>query len=459
MTRRIVVADSRTYVFSPDDPPSVGQWLWALVRARVIDELTRQPPFSTINLDSDAHPAIARVASDGLVGLVGIPRYVFPALALKNYTVRLSVQAKGYVPRQTSVVIPNDQRTIAPPAPPLNAIVITLNDASRLSAGEALLIGPTGPTLATVTIRTLGPGPNQVTVAPGLTHLYAVGDPIVPMVPNNFAPVSVGNLAIHREPTVITGRVVRSVSSATKPLAGAIIRVTGIWRTPPPANMTVAPDPPNLVSLRPPLYSDRDVATGCLSPRNLPAILGDDKFLLDDVLIGTNPIRLSNRQNLAPGNILLIDANKPDIAEYIAISTIVGASTATQPATITLDHPLAYPHRRNTLVQKVNPQPLGAQKQVAREALNGDTCVFLNDITSLVTGSQVRINGGSNLDEYHHLSLFSVTSDADGYYRLPPLSRVAQLQIRAEKALLAPVEMEFRPNYDLSENRFDFIFR
>lgn len=155
----------------------------------------------------------------------------------------------------------------------------------------------------------------------------------------------------------------------------------------------------------------------------------------------------------------MIDANKSDVAEYIAISAIVGASTATQPATITLDYALAYPHRRNALVQKVNPQPLGAQKQVAQEALDGDTCVFLNDVTSLMTGSQVRISGGPNPDEYHHLSLFSVTSDADGYYRLPPLSRVAQLKIRAEKALLSPVEMEFRPDYTLHENRLDFVFR
>lgn len=141
-----------------------------------------------------------------------------------------------------------------------------------------------------MTIRALGLGPNQVTVAPGLSHLYAIGDPVVPIVPNDFAPASVGDLAIHREPTVIAGRVVRAVSNTTTPLAGATIRITGIWRTPPPANMAVAPDPPNLVSLRPPLYSDRGVTTGRLRPGNLPAILGDDKFLLDDVLKGTNPI-------------------------------------------------------------------------------------------------------------------------------------------------------------------------
>lgn len=388
MSRRVVTVNSKAYVFSSDDQPPLGQRFWAIVRARVIDELTGQPPTSAITIESDTLSVVPRVANDGLVGLVGIPHQVFPALTAQNYGVLLRVKATGYVPQGVSFTILQDSNF-----------------------------------------------------------------------PNNFTPPLPAQLALHREPTVITGRVVRAVSSTTTPLAGATIRVGGIWRIPPPANLAVAPAPPNLVSLRPPVYSDRGVAIGRLRPRNLPAILGDDKFLLDDVPEGANPIRLSNRQNLTAGDILLIDANKPDIAEYIAISTIAGASTATQPATITLNYALAYPHRRNALVQKVNPQPLGAQKQVAQEALDGDTCVFLNDVTGLMTGSQVRINGGPNPDEYHQLSLYSVTSDADGYYRLPPLSRVAQLKIRAEKAPLSPVEMEFRPNYYLSENRLDFIFQ
>ena len=101
--------------------------------------------------------------------------------------------------------------------------------------------------------------------------------------------------------TVITGRTVQANSNTTTPLAGATVSVTGIWRTPPPANMDVPADPPNLVSLRPPLYADRAVVTGHLQPRDLTPIVGDDKLLLEDVLAGANPIRLSNWQNLAYG--------------------------------------------------------------------------------------------------------------------------------------------------------------
>ena len=67
--------------------------------------------------------------------------------------------------------------------------------------------------------------------------------------------------------------------------------------------MVVAPDPPNIVSLRPPLYFDREAATGDLNLSNLQPLPGEDKSLLDDVLEGADLIRLSNSQNLAAGDI------------------------------------------------------------------------------------------------------------------------------------------------------------
>lgn len=275
----------------------------------------------------------------------------------------------------------------------------------------------------------------------------------------NFTPPPLVNLLLHREPVVIAGRVVRANGSGTVPVAGATVNFTGIWRTPPPANLVVPADPPNLVSLSPPLYAERTAATGHLRRRNLPAVVGDDKSLLDAVLAGATQIRLTNRLNLTVGDILLIDANQPDIAEFIAINVITGASTPDQPARITLNYPLAHAHPRNALVQAVSPQPLGATKQVSVDALVGDTCVFLNNIAGLATANEAEIFGGSP-DEYHSLKRFSVTSDADGYYRLPPLSRVAQLEIHAETIILAQTFQNtttFRPDYQQRENRLDLM--
>jgi hypothetical protein len=462
MPRRLVEVNGRPYDFSPDDQPPLGGRLWALVRARVIDELTGQPPASAITLVSDLPGASPRVANDGLVGVVGIPHHVFPPLAMRNYTVRLTVQANGYVSRRAAVVIPTDQRAIAAPAPAPQATVMTLNDTARLTTGEILLVGPPGPALTAVQIRALGPGANQVTCAPALPREYDIGDPVVPVVPSDFAPTDLGGLALHRQPTVIYGRAVQANAGASTPLAGATIATTGIWRTPPPANMAVAADAPNIVSLQPPLYVDRAAGIGRLRGRSLPAvpdIPAEEKRLLGDAAADANTLRLSNRIGLNPTDIVLIDADDPERTEFIAISAVAGSSTSAQPATITLDHPLAYAHRRNGLVQRVNPQPPGLERQFAQDAIGGNTTIFLDNLTGLAAGNEVEVTGGPHPTEYHRLRLFSTTSDAEGYYRLPPISRVAQLEVRAEHGVLTPIQREFRPDYTLRENRLDVMFR
>ena len=133
-------------------------------------------------------------------------------------------------------------------------------------------------------------------------------------------------------------------------------------------------------------------------------------------------------------------------------------STADQPALITLDFPVLQAHRQNAVVEEVVPQPRGTMKQFTVEALAGDTCIFLTDTHWARRCEEVQITGGTSLDEYHHMRVFSVTSDADGYYRLPPLSRIAQLEIHAEKTVggqTFTTTTTFQPDYRQRENRLD----
>jgi hypothetical protein len=275
--------------------------------------------------------------------------------------------------------------------------------------------------------------------------------------PATFTPPQL-DLKLHRDPVVISGRIIRFVSNSATPMAGAGVSVTGIWRTPPPSNAVVLADPPNLVSLQPPLYIDRAALAEFMRQRDLPPAGGPDKTLLDDTTPGDNPIRLSDRQGLTAGDILLIDAGQPDLAEFIAVKNVPLASPADQPTLITLDHPVIHAHRRDAIVKKVNPQPFGAQRQFTVNAIAGDTCVFLDALAGLAAAQEVQINGPPGPDEYHKLMRFSVTSDADGYYRLPPLGRVAQLEIHAEKIVggqTFKATVIFRPDYRRRENRLD----
>src|SRR5437867_10563250 len=128
MPRRQIEVDQRAYLYSLDDLVPLGARLWALLHARVRDELTGNPPLSTITLRTDLPHSSRRVMSGGLVGLVAVPRQVFQTLASKNYAVRLTVTAEGYISRQVIAVIPSDQRSIAAPVPVLNDTVMTLSD-------------------------------------------------------------------------------------------------------------------------------------------------------------------------------------------------------------------------------------------------------------------------------------------------------------------------------------------
>jgi hypothetical protein len=265
-------------------------------------------------------------------------------------------------------------------------------------------------------------------------------------------------VALHREPVFISGRTVRSDGNASTPLGGSQVSLTGIWRTPPPANSSVPADPPDLVSLQPPLYADRAVAD-ILRRKNLLPVAGNDKTLMDDLPPRADAVRLSNRLGLSLGDLLLIDPEQPDLAEFVAIKTLPTTAPADQPTAITLEHRLAFAHRRNALVRPVNPQPAGVNRQFTVEAFSGDACVFLDALTGLAAANQIEIAGGPK-PEYHNLLSFAVTSDVDGYYRLPPLNRVAQLRIHAEKTVGAQTfkaTTTFCPDYQYRDNRLDFV--
>ena len=388
MPRRTIQVDNRIILYSPDDPPSVVDRFQAVLKVRVTDELTGAAPNSPAAIKVEERGFFSRLGNDGLGGLVGIPRQVFPALQAQDYPIHLTISAPRYGRRALEKDVPQDFNF-----------------------------------------------------------------------PGAFTPQEL-DIALHRESVFIAGRTARLLNNASTPLPDVQIAVTGIWRTAPPANVSMPPDPANIVALVPPLYADRAALTQSVTPRDLTVVMGADKALMEDIAASANPIRLSNRSGLAAGNILLIDADDPDLAEFIAIKDLTTTAPADQPATVTLEYAVIFPHRRGAIVRQVNPQPQGASQTVAVEAWAGDACVFLDALGALAGAHEIEITGGPGPDEYHKATTFSVTSDTDGFYRLPPLSRVAQLEIHAEKVIGAQTFQAttiFRPDYQQRDNRLDFI--
>jgi hypothetical protein len=393
MSRRTVVVGDLSYVISPDDPVTLGDRFWAVLEVRLLDELNGRTVRGDMDIQTEYRGLSPRVSVDGLVGLVGRPREVFPALNpldpnAQTYDVEFTVSATRYLP---------------------------------LTRREPIQM--------------------------------------IPDFPDVFTPTRI-DVELHRQPIVILGRTVEMVGNNTSPLAGVDVSIIGFWPILPPANVALPPaDPPNFVSLRPPLNRARTIATGQLRRREMVLVAAQDKHLMDNIGPGATTVRLSDGINLNANDILAIDPLDPDRVEFLTIQTVAPSTTPTALTSVTLTHPVAQGHRRDALVQRALPQAPGFSNPLSRNAQVGDVCIFLNSMTNLGAATVVEVSGPIGAPvEYHRVSRFATTSDADGYFRLPLLSRVAQLDLQADDGGAHPVQVRrIIPNYEEFENRCDFI--
>ncbi len=391
MPRRTVDHNQTIYTISLDNEITIAERNWAVIKGRVIDELTGEPLKSIVLIETETAGLIPRVVNDGLVGFIGIPGRLYPKLKTRGYQIQFIVRANGYI----SLNYYRDE--------------------------------------------TEGIGPQMA-------------------FPEQFNPIEIADndLALHRKPIVISGRVVEDSGTTITPIAGAKVKIIEIWRL-----LSTIDDEPslavplNIVSLQPPLYRNREAGTDQLQRREMVPVVGENKSLVEHVSPGITQISLSDRINLNSGNIIVVDEVDADLTEYHTIDTISGSSLDSAPALVTLTHPIAYNHRTDAVVRRVIPQPASMNKQMNRDAIAGDACVFLNNLTGLTTVNIVEIHGGAYPNEYHIINYFSVTTDVDGYFRLPPIHRVAQVKIEVQNGARTKTK-DLSLDYTQQENHIDF---
>lgn len=275
--------------------------------------------------------------------------------------------------------------------------------------------------------------------------------------PDDFDTTPLPPIALHRSPIAITGRVAVSSGVTTQPSVGATIKVTGIWRTLPAANVVVPPIAPDFVSLMPAIYIARAKAVTQIRQQPLTQVIGADKHLLFDVQPGDAIVKLSDCVGLAINDVIAIDAVDPYRTEFMTIKAIFPASTPIQPAQVQLTIPVQAAHRFNATVRKVTVGAVGASTPLTDNAIAGDVCAFVGSVATLQPAATVAIDDGMNPIEYHSVSYFTATTVAGGFYRLPPLSRVAQLNLQANNGTLSPV-LTFVPDYVGEENKLDITY-
>jgi len=387
MALEIFNTNDVTYTVSPETEVPLGFRTWAVVRGRLLDEMTGRPPEGPITIDSPFSGISPRVAPGGMVGFAAIPVRAFPQLKNFPATVPVTINASGYL--------------------------MIFRDVSIL---------------------------------------------LDPNFPNSFTLGDMGDVNLHRLPTMIGGRVVVNTGTAQAAIAGAAISLTGIWQTPPPANLVVPPSAPDVVSLVPGIYFDRLAAGSQVQGLNFLGAPGPDKQLLQDAGAGQAEIALSDRVLIAPNDILAIDTADGERTEYVAIQSVTGATADNLPARITLVSNLRSIHRFGATVHKVQFQNAGPVIALTRDAIPGDVCVFVNGVGSLAAAPLLSVTQGVAPVEYHAASYFQATSDAQGFFRFPPLSRVAQCALHCHDGVHADQDVNHRPDYDSDASRIDFVY-
>jgi len=282
--------------------------------------------------------------------------------------------------------------------------------------------------------------------------------PQQPNFPDEFLGVDLGLVDLRRLPVTIVVRTLQLDGQNRRvPLPGAMVEIASIWRT--TQDLSGASISPDIVALRPPLYAGRPQPGTTLEPVTMTPVAEPERVLVRPAEPGANVIEVGRTGGLLSGSIVGIDASDADRVEYVEVDTVVGPSDPESPAALTLSFPVRYRHREGAPVQEMTVAPLGppaANLGVAGRP--GDATVIVDAVASFVTAPVVRVSGGSPPDEFVTALAYQVTTDAEGYGHLPPLTRVAAVEIEASApGPLAASATPFTLQYGEFHNHFQLV--
>lgn len=360
---------------------------------------------------------------------------------------------------QMSAIVRMQLRDELTQKPPLGAIRITTPQAAAVPrTGEFGIAGLAGfPSKVLPFLATQAYDVNLEVDATGYVPMdLSVTFAIQATFPETFTPADLGTVDLHREPVSLSGRVYEQTPGGLVPLAGASVTMLHLWLTYPPADVVVPGLDPNIVSLRSPTYFGRTTATGRVRQRDLNPVPGDLRMLLREAGPTSTALQVSNRNGLNAGDVLALSEGDSDRVEYLIVQTIEGGSSADDQATITLEYPPRSIHAEGARVVRVTLGAPGFDNPLLSPIIPGDMCLLLASMSGLGAGSALEIIGGAHPAEYHLFFRFDATSDANGFYRMPPVSRVAQAEFEASGPP-GSATITITPDYGLPRNRMDFV--
>lgn len=252
-------------------------------------------------------------------------------------------------------------------------------------------------------------------------------------------PVSVPAVLLRRTPVRLRGRVVED-TSARPPVPDALVTFVG---GPSPGEKAIA--------LRTPLGLAH--AAGIVARRCQFAAAGAARQLLADAPAGSRWLHLSSRAGLSAGTVLRLGADAT-AAEYAVVEALDPLPADPNAAgRVRLTAALRRGSREGAVAQEVTPAVSGPDFHLTREADAGDGLVLLD---AAPAAEALRFEQPpSPLVEY---AAVGALTDAEGFYRLDGVGRVAALDLDVRAAGFSPLAapVPWTVAYGGADNRVDF---
>jgi hypothetical protein len=182
---------------------------------------------------------------------------------------------------------------------------------------------------------------------------------------------------------------------------------------------------------------------------------------------GAVKLRLNSLAGVRKGDILLVGAEDPERSEYLFAEGLEWNEAQAGPGVILLAKPLAFGYPPDTMVRKIarSGQLASAKKiSLSEDARLGDALLFLKELSQplsrrLAAGGLLWVTERKAAVSLHRALPYRTTSNAQGYFRLPPIGKIAQVEIEARLNEERQVKTIFSPDYRRADNRVDLIFR
>lgn len=472
MARRSVSVAGQTVWIADDDPPPPELGWWAVLRTRVVDEITEAPPRTRPRITGVTPRCLPRVSGDGVCGLVARPRDASTALVTPGQ-LRATIQVDGYLPHVLDAAI-DGARRVLPGGAAAGSTLLTIASAETAERPQfrpgrgVMLERPAATEPEQFTRHADPPAPpalNQVPLEAEVQPARAVNARVAGV------PIVLPDQRLHRaEPVRIRGRALRqpAPASASVPAPGAHIGIRGVWWTQPEvvAN-SMPPHPARLVAFEAPLA----FAHGAAAPVDRVTLVPDGTLrrCRARAFAGGSEIEIHpwTLLNPAGGDVLQIEAANSTERELVVSAGFDDTIDAVMPARVRLRTPLAFPHAPMTRVELTTAvaAPVGG---LEREAVAGDRVMFLTAMPGVAADDVLRIGGATPAAELrfvrcmpsHDGFVFAheVPLAADGSFMLPPIARVARIQFFIEHAgHPAQLPIEFAPDHG-GDNALQVLF-